>query len=387
MNTVFIIGTYMYFRRAEGVALKFKLGLFLLSFALAGSPLSAETDAFDAISLPYTQDLNALRASLTLPVSDSVEKIAIPLRKLKLRAFNPKNDLTIEPLSLNIPRTESGMNDLIHRIASKGKAKDLSELILERMTKQGPSNKASVKIDLEPKDFELINLKAIGQDMAKEHHRVTVHTRELSQDKNSWNELRQQLSFMLPKEQLVKIARKVKVGLDLSLDEDLLPSFAKKMVGKFIIYRGPNCFHAALAFFDQQMTRLPTINVKEEEGYHKSMINYDELWRVINNQFYEIDPRTAPMKFGDMLVFFAVPPESSKLINFKTIRHTAIYLFGPYTFSKGSKSPNTPYTVKTLEEEWSTWRAFTQNLGVKVYRRQVIGPEIALPSTRNDWIY
>jgi hypothetical protein len=202
-----------------------------------------------------------------------------------------------------------------------------------------------------------------------------------------WSEFRSQLNYILPKEQISKINKKVKEGLDLNLSEDLLPPFAKKMVGKFIVYRGPNCFHAALAFFDQKMTRLPTINVKEEEGYHKSMINYDELWRVISTQFYEIDPKTSPLKYGDMLVFFAAPEESTDVINFKWIRHTAVYLFGPYTFSKGSKSPNTPYTVKTLEEEWTTWRELTPNLGLKVYRRQLMNSEIATPTTRTDWIY
>lgn len=360
----------------------------MLLFALAAkSQLCLAVGELIDEKLPYTQDLNTLRASLTLPVTDSIQKITIPMRKMKMRALNPKKDETIEPLSLNVPRSESGLNEFVQKLAARGKANQLSALLLERMTKLGPSNKAVVKVELEAGDMSLINLKALALDMAKEHHAVTVHTRQLLKEKSIWNDFKTQLSYLLPKEQMSKIARKVKLGMDLSLDDDLLPTFARKMVGKFIIYRGPNCFHAALAFFDQQMTRLPTINVKEEEGYHKAMINYDELWRVISNQFYEVDLRTTPMKYGDLMVFFAVPPESSNLINFKSIRHTAIYLFGPYTFSKGSKSPNTPYTVKTLAEEWSTWRGFTQNLGVKVYRRQISAPDIAMPAPRDDWIY
>jgi hypothetical protein len=339
------------------------------------------------VTVPFTQDLNLLRASLTLPVTDQMEKVTIPQRKLKIRAHNPKKDPTIEPLSINVPRSETGLRELVNRLAQKGKSKALQELLLEKMKKQGPSSKATVKIDLESKDFDIINLRALGQELAREHHVVTVHTKDFAKDASTWNEFRTQLSYLLSKEQLAKVIRKVRAGLDLQLDEDLLPPFARKMAGKFIIYRGPNCFHAALAFFNQPMTRLPTINVKEEEGYHKSMINYDELWRVIGTQFYEIDPRATPLKYGDLLVFFAVPSETPKSINFKWIRHTAIYLFGPYTFSKGSKSPNTPYTVKTLEEEWSTWRSLTQNLGVKVYRRQIMSPDVAMPTSRDDWIY
>lgn len=359
--------------------------LVLLQF-WAGPSLLAVTD-YQPITIPFTQDLNGLRASLNLPVTDSSVKISVPLRKLKLRAFNPRNDQTIEPLSITIPRSETGLDELVQRIALPGRAEALSEMLLEKLKKQGPSDKSSMKLDLEPADFKLINLKAVGAELTREHHMVTVHTQELAADPSLWNEFKTQLTYLLPREQISKISKKVKAAMDLKLDEDLLPSFARKMAGKFIIYRGPNCFHSALAFFNQQMTRLPTINVKEEEGYHKSMINYDELWRVISNQFYEIDPRTTALKYGDLLVFFARPNETPKYINFKSIRHTAIYLFGPYTFSKGSKSPNTPYSVKTLQEEWSTWQSMTQNLGLKIYRRQLMSPEVAMPSNRDDWIY
>jgi len=349
-------------------------------------PLLAITD-FQPVTLPFTQDLNTLRASLTLPVTDRVQKITIPPRKLKTRALNPKKDETVEPISITVPRSESGLSDLAKRLASGDKSEELHDLLLDRIKKMGPSTRPSVKVEFQPADFKLINFQALAQELSKEHHDVTVKTKELSAEKDTWNEFRNQLSYLLPREQLGRISKKVKSGADLKLDDDLLPTFAKKMAGKFIIYRGPNCFHAALAFFDQQLTRAPSVNVKEEQGYHKAMINYDELWRVISSEFYEVDPRNTPLKYGDLMVFFGVPQETPKHINFKWIRHTAIYLFGPYTFSKGSKSPNTPYSVKTLEEEWSTWRALTANLGVKIYRRQLNVSSGRLPVKRDDWIY
>ncbi len=358
----------------------------LVSLGAASLPLLAITD-YQPVTLPFTHDLNLLKASLTLPVTDHLEKITIPAKKLKARAYNPKKDPTVEPISLTVPRSESGLSELSNRLAASGKNHELQDLLLDRIKKQGPTTRSTVKVDLLPDDFKLLNFHSLGQELSKEHHVVTVKSKELSTERDTWNEFRNQLSYLLPREQLSKISKKVKAGLDLPLDDDLLPAFARKMAGKFIIYRGPNCFHAALAFFDQHLTRMPSINVKEEEGYHKSMINYDELWRVISAEFYEVDPRHTPLKYGDMLVFFGVPPESPKHINFKWIRHTAVYLFGPYTFSKGSKSPNTPYTVKTLEEEWSTWRALTQNLGVKVYRRQLNVSTGQLPINRDDWIY
>jgi hypothetical protein len=355
------------------------LGVFTL-------PVLAITD-LRPVTLPFTQDLNTMRASLTLPVTDHVQKITIPPKKLKTRAYNPKKDETIEPISLTVPRSESGVSELAKRLAAGDSSDQLQTLLFDRIKKQGPTSRATVKIELQSDDFKLINFQALSQELSKEHHQVTVKTKELAAEKDTWNEFRNQLSYILPRDQLARISKKVKNGVDLVLDDDLLPSFAKKMAGKFIIYRGPNCFHAALAFFDQHLTRAPSVNVKEEEGYHRAMINYDELWRVISSEFYEIDPRNTPLKYGDLMVFFGVPPESPKHINFKWIRHTAIYLFGPYTFSKGSKSPNTPYSVKTLEEEWSTWRALTQNLGVKIYRRQLNLSSGRLPVKRDDWIY
>jgi len=186
-----------------------------------------------------------------------------------------------------------------------------------------------------------------------------------------------------------KLMKKIRRGKPIKVSKHLLPNFAKKMIKKYIVYRGPNCFHAALAFHSPKLTSSSLINVKKEKGYHRAMINYDELWRAINHNFYEVKPDEQPLKYGDMLVFFDVPEdgEDTHPINFKWIRHTATYLFGGYTFSKGSKSPNTPYTVRTLSEEWSTWKKFTKNLGIKVFRRAKHKVTRKPPKELVDWIY
>ena len=51
------------------------------------------------------------------------------------------------------------------------------------------------------------------------------------------------------------------------------------------------------------------------------------------------------------------------------IKHTATYLYSDYTFSKGSKSANTAYTIKTLDEEWA------RKLGVDVDSMYVLQPK------------
>ncbi|MBC7659598.1 MAG: hypothetical protein H7249_07805 [Chitinophagaceae bacterium] len=355
-----------------------------LTFLIGSMPLMAVTD-YPTADIPFTKDLSEFKASLTPSVQDEMEKITIPIKKIKLRINNPKHDETIETVSINVPRSETGLAQFVEKLASPGKAEELGNVLLTRIKKAGPSNKDSVKIELMPKDVPFINFKALAKDLAKENHVVTVNTHELTTN-GMWDNLKEQLSYLLSKEQMAKINKKVRNGADLSLDEDLLPPFSKRMAGKFIVYRGPNCFHASLAFYDQQLPKSPEVNIKEEEGYHRSMINYDELWRVINGQFYEVNPKHNALKYGDLLVFFQAPEGASKNVNFKWIRHTSVYLLGPYTYSKGSKSPSTPYSVKTLAEEWNTWKGMVPNLSMKVYRRDA-NAEVKLPQERDDWIY
>lgn len=371
-------------RRIFVISFKARFGL-VLAGALLSLPALAVTD-YQPVDIPFTKELADLKASLTPAVRDEVEKIYIPLKKLKTRITNPKNDPTIEPVTLTVPRSESGLNQLAQKLAAPGKAKVLAENLLAKIKKNGPSNKESIRVELKAEDLNLLNLKVLSRVLQKENHVVILNTRELTTNSQQWDELKNQLSYLLSKEQLSKINKKVRNGSDLSLEEDMLPPFPKRMAGKFIVYRGPNCFHASLSFYDQQMPKSPDINIKEEEGYHRSMINYDELWRVISNQFYEIDPRHNPLKYGDLMVFFQVPEHASKTINFKWIRHTSVYLFGPYTYSKGSKSPSTPYSVKTVTEEWNQWQTMVPTLGMRVYRRQANG-EARLPMGRDDWIY
>ena len=75
------------------------------------------------------------------------------------------------------------------------------------------------------------------------------------------------------------------------------------------------------------------------------------------------------------------------MVNFKWIRHASTYLFNSYTFSKGSKSPNSPYIVGTLSDEWQTWKKFTKNLGIKVFRRNQNHVKKRPPKDLVDWIY
>jgi len=245
-----------------------------------------------------------------------------------------------------------------------------------------------LRVELSIDDFKLISLRAFSKELRQIHKKVSVDTKQLLADKKMRKEFLSQVRYFLKSKARKALADKLRAGEDLDLDEDLLPGFAAKMSRRFIPYRGPNCFHAALAFHGSQWAKLPELNIREEPGYHELMINYDELWRVIQARFYQVNPRETSLKYGDMIVFFALPRQSSERIHFRWIRHTATYLFDQLTFSKGSKSPNTAYSVKSLSDEWATWlKQANGNLGVKVFRRNSLASPKGLPFDRSDWIY
>jgi hypothetical protein len=358
--------------------------IFMLSCALV-TPCFGVT-GYRKKATHFLTNPNVLKPSLALDVHDSVETVKIPLAKMKARLEKSPKDERIEPLQIVLPKDSVQLSNLIKRIANPGKADVLEQALIERLRNRKASENSTEALELTKEELKLINQTAYAIEMGKPHHNVKVATQVLKQNPAMRKEFVDQLRPHLGAKELEILKTRIMRESDLSVDLDLLPQFAEKMVKKYTIYRGPNCFHAALAFHSQYLTKSPLVNVKEEEGYHKAMINYDELWRAINDYFYEVDPAVSPLKYGDMLVFFNIPDDGSPWISYKWIRHTATYLFNNYTFSKGSKSPNTPYTVKTLEEEWKTWDDFTQKLGVKVFRRTTAKIK-APPQPLTDWIY
>ena len=197
-----------------------------------------------------------------------------------------------------------------------------------------------------------------------------------------------ELKYFFPASDLKKIKKKITKSPSLIVDRDLLPEFAAKMVKRYTIFRGPNCFHAVLAFQDPAFPKSVFMNVKKEPGYHRAMINHDELWRVLKENFYEVYPHTSKLNFGDIIVFFKIPEDDNEIFpSYRWLKHTAVYLFNNYTFSKGSKSSNSPYTVKTLKEEWRVWKKILQNPAIKVFRRASHNLNKKFTANLKDWLY
>lgn len=348
---------------------------------------------YGSVRKPFLFDVTTFTTTLNLPVTDKVEVVKMSAGQMATRIKKAATDETIEPLTIIMNDNEANLAASAEKLAASGKTEDLIQYFREKLKVSKPVKKGSSSktIEIDRDGLNLIDTDAFADMYSKTHHNLTLNSKELSQDITAKNELMKQLSPYLKKRERDKLSKKISKGDSLQIDKELLPEFPRKMVGKYIVQRGPNCFHAALAFHGAKMTSSSLINVKTETGYHRAMINYDELWRVLNGNFYEVDPDTVPLKYGDMLVFFDVPEEVADdlkyPVDFKWIRHTATYLFGGYTFSKGSKSPNTPYTVRTLADEWKTWKKYTKNLGVKIYRQSTNSVRANPPMDLVDWLY
>lgn len=342
---------------------------------------------------PFMYDITTFTTTLSLPVTETIETVKISESQLETRLNRSAKDETVEPLTVLLTDDDAQIAQMAEKIARSDDQDDMVDYLRRKLKVSKPLKKGGTlkTVDIDREGFDLLDKDAFAEMFQKTHHDLTLDTAALKRDKIVRKELLKQIGPFFEKDERKALEKKIAKGEAIKIDTDLLPEFAKKMVKKYIIYRGPNCFHAALAFHSPLMTSSSLINVKKENGYHRAMINYDELWRAINRSFYEINPDKQPLKYGDMLVFFDVPEDVEdsldKPVEFRWIRHTATYLFSGYTFSKGSKSPNTPYTVRTLAEEWKTWKRYTKNLGVKVFRRSQKSVKLQPPMDLSDWIY
>lgn len=340
-------------------------------------------------NLKFVTKAHQLRSSIELPSKSKVELIRIPYKKLITRIKKGTDKGEVEPVRVYIPKNELQMKMLIAKLARKGQYKPLLERVIDKMSKADPTSSSKVKITVTKDDLMLMKPKELANILSKPHHNVTINSRKLFKNRPLRKKFFKQLKGFIDREDRYKIYGKLRRGVDLVVEDDMLPPFAKQMIRKFLVVRGPNCFHAALSFHGQKFTRSPFFNIKIEHGYHKAMINYDELWRTITRNFYEVNTDIHNLKYGDILVFFDVPDRLGihESVNFRWIRHTAIFLFGQYTFSKGSKSPSTPYSIKTINDEWRTWTGYSKNLGLKVFRRNSKRLKKAPPFDLTDWIY
>lgn len=323
------------------------------------------------------------------PVKIAKKNLSLSRNKLYKRHHRSKKDQRIEPITLFINQDGSNIESLATKLAKRGRTRKLARLMQKKKATAMPLQKSKGRLSMVVDDTLLNSIdvsKLLGRFKAV-HHEVSIDGKRMLNTPGQRDALLQEVRPFLNDKALTLTREKLSRGEQVPIDRYLLTSFARKMVGKYILFRGPNCFHASLAFHNLNLARSPYLNVVREKHHHEAMVNYDELWRTLGKYFFEVSPKKTVLKYGDILVFFDINGDPMASPYYKDIRHAAVYLFNNFAFSKGSKSPNSPYSVKTLIQEWQHWQKHTRKLGVRVYRKAT-NYRSGLKSPKEiDWLY
>jgi|GEM_PF-4489601 len=236
------------------------------------------------------------------------------------------------------------------------------------------------------KDF--LDFSKLQKKLSQHHYELKLKTEQLRKNVQLMEEFFSELKYFFSDEKLALLKAKIQNKHSLMIDKDLLPSSVRFRVGQYTSYLGPNCFEAALAFQDEYFSRSYLYNVKSEAGHHGIMINNDELFLVLREHFFEIDPEKTSLRYGDVIVFVDYGEAlSEEDFRYSWIKHAAVFLLNDYTFSKASKSADSPYTVKTLKEEWELWVSRYNFLKIKVFRKLPYEDLRHKQKKLVDWMY
>ncbi len=336
----------------------------------------------------FHYDVASFHSNLNIPLIIKNKTIAISEKKIQERLDQYQRDERIEPIQLTIEGQDDKIMEIAGKLALTSHKLELANYLKNNFLhgEEIPGSDLRL-VTLDKAAFAMINHEAFDGLFTKNHREIFIPAHVLNQRTSIRQSLLTQLTPFLRADELAAIRRKLAKNHNLSMDRDLLPHFARQHVANHSRFRGPNCFHAALSFQGHEMASSSNVNVRLEPGYHRDMINYDELWRVLQLSFYEINPETVPLQYGDMIVFFETKTPQFGSLDFKTLRHASTYLLGGYVFSKGSKSANSPYLVRTLADEWETWTKYTDKLGAKVFRRSLKHVTNPAPEDPVDWVY
>ena len=302
------------------------------------------------------------------------------------KSFNDP-DVTVEPLQVSVGATDDEVLKLANTLASPDSRFSLAQLLKERFktAEQIPDSKQRL-VTLDSHALSMINRRALDELYSKTHFELSVQGQQLNQNRQEKVLFMRQLRPYLSSRELSQVAEQLRKGKSIPVEKYLLPEFAKQNIRRYSAHRGPNCFHAALSFQSVAMSQARQVNVRRETGYHRDMINYDELWRVIQLEFYEVSLDKTDLQYGDMVLFFDTAGAPGNWVDFKSLRHATTYLFNGFVFSKGSKSANSPYTIRPISDEWAVWTKFTKEIGAKVFRKKSINDKKAPLWTHDEWM-
>lgn len=296
---------------------------------------------------------------------EAIEVIA-PEKSLLLHRIQ-SNQKKIDPVHLYCRNLSLSCPALIEKI-SKNHQKLKKQITLT----EDPRRPHIYRFDLTEKMLPNLNLQEVQNLLRTTHHNIALDGQTLYESDKEAKYLMSEISHFLTQSDLQKIEDKIQQAEDIVVETDLLPKDLRAKVKNYTSYLGPNCFEAALSFQDPKFSRSYKFNIRNEEGHHKIMINNDELFTALERHFYELNLSKSKLRFGDLIIFVdGSQAKSEKDMKYSWIKHAFVFLFNDYTFSKGSKSSNSPYTIKTLAEEWSTWKRLYKHLKIKVFRKPI----------------
>lgn len=339
----------------------------------------------------FTVDYQVLSPSITLPVNSVAKKISINPSTILTRIQQSQQDFRVEPIEIYFDNKTTAIKSVANKIAQEGEVAQLVSWFRSNLKKNplaGQKGERPFLATIDANGLSLIDSARLGHFFAKSTQRLAIDFQKIAEQPELLSELLSQLSYFLPHHEIENIKSLITSNRASELsDSSILPEFARKFLGRYVPFKGPNCFHAALAFQGLEFAGSENVNIRREEGYHEIMINNDELSRALSSQFYEIDPKFAPLKYGDIIVFFEISDPQKAAADFRTIKHASVFLFNNFVFAKGSKSANSPYVIKIIEEDWKLWTKITDELGAKVFRRGLKRARKSPPSNLSDWIY
>ena len=348
----------------------------------------------------WTWNVSQLRPSLDLPLIALERQLIISEKMIMTRTHLFDIDKRIEPLYASLSKP---YNKSIEKFIQKYKKSDDYAIPLAEYLRISPAgiypnskNKSKNKkkqfkrVILNPLALSFINLDKFRQKFSTNTYDLVLQSKYLKRNTKARYNLLNQTKTYLSAKKINQLRHYLKSKSNIDITNHLLPEFAQKMLNKFVAFKGPNCFHAAMGFQDKSLLTMERTNVRLEPNHHHLMINHDELWRIVNWYFYEINPKKTPLQYGDVIMFLDVPENRAKNqpAEYSWIIHASAYLFSDFVFSKGSKSPNSPYSIKTLNQEWQTWTELSSNLAVKVFRKSFDNfKQKSTVVSRSGWLY
>jgi hypothetical protein len=313
------------------------------------------------------------------------EKILVkPEKKLLSNRLLSKKE-KVDPLRFYCKELTDSCYQNLKFLARKDQELSLANSVT-KVAEDNKKNRYVFEFTENSKDF--LDFSKLQKKLSQEHYQLKLKTEELRQNPQLEEQFFSELKYFFTDEELAVLRVKIQNKDFLLIDEDLLPSSVRSRVGKYTSYLGPNCFEATLAFQDENFSRSYLYNVKNEPEHHGLMINNDELFLLLKKHFFEIDPKETSLRYGDVILFADYGEALSEDdFQYSWIKHTAVFLLNYYTFSKGSKSADSPYTVKTLKEEWKLWSSRFNLLKIKVFRKLPHDDLRIKQKKLVDWMY